>query len=165
MIGIIRMLVLTGARLSEMLTLRWSYVDAERRTLRLPDSKTGAKTIYLSPEAVAILHDLPRLDGNPWVFPGHIAGRHLVNIQKPWRSLRAKAGLNDVRIHDLRHSFASISIEVGGTLPIIGALLGHSQAQTTARYSHVAPSPAQRIADAAGARIAEAWSLKRVEAE
>lgn len=157
-IGVVRMLVLTGARLSEMLTLKWGYVDVSQRTLRLPDSKTGAKTIYLSPQAIDVLAELPRLDGNPFVFPGHINGRHLVNIQKPWRALRQQAGLDDVRLHDLRHSFASISIEVGGTLPVIGALLGHSQAQTTARYAHVAPHPALRVADAAGARIAQAWS-------
>lgn len=157
------MLVSTGARLSEMLTLRWAYVDASRRVLRLPDSKTGAKTIYLNPQALAVLEALPRIDGHPFVFPGHVSGRHLVNIQKPWRALRAEAGLDDVRIHDLRHSFASISVEVGGTLPVIGALLGHSQAQTTARYAHVGPSPAQRVADAAGARIAEAWNAPRTE--
>ncbi len=161
-IGVVRMLILTGARLSEMLTLRWSYIDPTRRLVRLPDSKTGAKTIYLNPEALAVLEALPRIDGNPYVFPGHINGRHLVNIQKPWRRLRSQAGLDDVRLHDLRHSFASISIDVGGTLPVIGALLGHTQAQTTARYAHVAPTPAHRVADAAGARIAEAWTPKKV---
>lgn len=155
-IGIVRMLILTGARLSEMLSLRWSYFDVHRRVLRLPDSKTGAKTIYLSPEAIAVLDALPRVDGNAFVFPGHINGRHLVNIQKPWRALRAAASLDDVRLHDLRHSFASISIDVGGTLPVIGALLGHSQPQTTARYAHVAPSPARQVADAAGAKIGQA---------
>lgn len=158
-IGLFRMLMLTGARLSEMTTLKWSHVETARGMIRLPDSKTGAKTIYLNQQAVAVLDGLPRIDGNPWVFPGHINGRHLVNVQKPWRVLRARAGLDDVRIHDLRHSFASIAIEVGGTLPMIGHLLGHSQAQTTARYAHVAPSPAQRIADAAGARIADAWQV------
>lgn len=162
-IGLFRMLMLTGARLSEMTTLKWSHVETARGMIRLPDSKTGAKTIYLNQQAVAVLEGLPRIDGNPWVFPGHINGRHLVNVQKPWRALRARAGLDDVRIHDLRHSFASIAIEVGGTLPMIGHLLGHSQAQTTARYAHVAPSPAQRIADAAGARIAEAWQTSDEE--
>jgi integrase len=159
-IGIIRLLILTGARLSEMLTLRWEYLDAGRRALRLPDSKTGAKTVYLSPEALAVVCALPRIDGNPWVFPGHVDGNHIVNIQKPWRALRSRAGLDDVRLHDLRHSFASISIEAGGTLPVIGHLLGHTQAQTTHRYAHVAPHPAQRIADAAGARIARAWTTR-----
>lgn len=156
-VGVIRMLILTGARLSEMLTLRWSYLDVSRGALRLPDSKTGAKTIYLNQQALDVLVRLPRIDGSPWVFPGHIDGRHLVNIQKPWRALRSQAGLDDVRLHDLRHSFASIAVEVGGTLPVIGHLLGHTQAQTTSRYAHVAPNPAQRVVDAAGARIAKAW--------
>lgn len=160
-VGIVRMLILTGARLSEMLTLRWSYYDAARGSLRLPDSKTGAKTIYLSQQALDVLARLPRIEGNPWVFPGHIAGAHLVNIQKPWRALRALAELDDVRLHDLRHSFASIAVEVGGTLPMIGHLLGHAQAQTTARYAHVAPNPAQQIANAAGAHIALAWKDRR----
>ncbi|MEQ1737489.1 MAG: site-specific integrase [Rhodoglobus sp.] len=149
-VGVIRMLVLTGARLHEMLSLKWDYLDEPRRALRLPDSKSGAKTIHLNPQALQVLHELPRLNGSPWVFPGHIHGRHLVDLNKPWNAIRSQAGLADVRLHDLRHSFAS--------LPIIGHLLGHSQAQTTARYAHVAPNPAQRIADAAGQRIAQAWS-------
>lgn len=161
-IGVIRMLMLTGARLSEMLTLKWAYLDAHRRLLRLPDSKSGAKTIHLSPEAMAVLDALPRIAGSPWVFPGHINGRHLTVIQRNWEAIRLTAGLPEVRLHDLRHSFASMAIDVGGTLPLIGHLLGHTQAQTTARYAHVAPSPARRIADAAGARIAAALSASGV---
>lgn len=155
-IGLIRLLLLTGARLGELLTLRWEYVDHAHQVLRLPDSKTGAKVIRLSQPALQILDALPRIDGNPWVFPGHIDGRHLVNIGKPWRAIRAAAGLPEVRLHDLRHSYASTAITVGGSLPMIGKLLGHSQTQTTARYAHVAPDPAQELADAAAARIARA---------
>lgn len=157
-IGVIRMLLLTGARLTEMLTLKWSYCDMSRQVLRLPDSKTGAKTIHLNPQALHVLQQLPRIEGNPWVFPGHGHGRHIAGMQKPWRAICSRAGLTDVRLHDLRHSFASIAIEAGGTLPVIGHLLGHTQPQTTARYAHVAPSPAQRVADAAGDRIARAWA-------
>jgi integrase len=156
-IHLIRMLLLTGARLSEMLTLKWAYVDLERACLRLPDSKSGAKTIVLSQAAVDVLGTIPRLSGNPWVFPGHIDGQHLVNIQKPWRAIRARAGLDDVRLHDLRHSFASTAVGQGGTLPVIGRLLGHSQVQTTARYAHVASNPAKVLADATGARILASW--------
>lgn len=158
-VAVIHMLILTGARLSEMLTLRWEYVDLDRQVLRLPDSKTGAKTIVLNAAAVDVLSRLHRLEGNPWVFPGHRHGSHLVNLQKPWREIRAAAGLDDVRLHDLRHSFASIAVGVGGSLPLIGHLLGHTQAQTTARYAHVASSPAKHLADAAGARIASAMRL------
>ncbi len=154
-IAVIRMLILTGARLSEMLTLRWDYVDHEHSRLRLPDSKTGAKTIWLNEPAKEVLTNLPRLARSAWVFPGHVTGRHLVNIQKPWRSIRKAAGLPDVRLHDLRHSFASVAVGMGSSLPLIGHLLGHSQAQTTARYAHVAPAPAQRVAEVTGQRIAE----------
>jgi integrase len=153
-IGLIRLLLLTGARLSELRTCQWSYVDVPRGMVRLPDSKTGAKTIILNPAALAVLQGLPRLAGSPWVFPGHVHGEHLVNVQKPWTAIRATAGLKDVRLHDLRHSFASFAVDVGGSLPIIGKLLGHTQSQTTERYAHVAPSPAQQVADAVGAKVA-----------
>lgn len=155
-LGLIRLLILTGARLGELLTLRWTFVDTTRSCLRLPDSKTGAKVILINSDALAILAALPRIDANPFVFPGHIHGAHLVNIQKPWRTIRHRAGLDDVRIHDLRHSFASVAVDVGGTLPVIGHLLGHRQAQTTARYAHVSPTPARQLVDATGAHIAAA---------
>ncbi len=124
--------------------------------IRLPDSKTGAKTIWLNAPAKAVLEALPRLSNSAWVFPGHRTGQHLVNIQKPWRALRNAAGLADVRLHDLRHSFASVAVGMGSSLPLIGHLLGHTQAQTTARYAHVAPAPAQRVAEDTGQRIADA---------
>lgn len=158
-IGAIRMLILTGARLSEMLTLRWEYVDGERGILNLPDSKTGAKTIVLSPEALQVLHGLPRYESNAWVFPGHVKGNHLVNLQKPWDAIRKEAGIVDVRIHDLRHSYAAVAVGLGGSLPLIGHLLGHTQAQTTARYAHVAASPARELADATGDVLGKALGL------
>ncbi|MGD9726415.1 MAG: tyrosine-type recombinase/integrase [Hyphomicrobiaceae bacterium] len=157
-VAAIRLLILTGARLSEILTLRWEYVDLERRRLRLPDSKTGAKAIVLNRAAMEVLQRLDRIDGNPWVLPGHVRGSHLVNLQKPWRSLRTAAGFDDVRLHDLRHSYASVAVEAGGSLPVIGNLLGHRNAQTTARYAHVANDVADRLAEAAGARITSFWS-------
>jgi integrase len=103
----IRLLILTGARRNEILELRWEYVDLERGLLMLPDSKTGRKAIFLNAQAVAILAALPRLPDNPHVIVGEVIGQHLVNIQKPWDRIRSAAGLDDVRIHDLRHSFAS----------------------------------------------------------
>ncbi|SDB08668.1 site-specific integrase [Bauldia litoralis] len=152
-IGAIRLLVLTGARLSEILTLKWSYVDVETATLRLPDSKTGAKTIFLNPPAIAVLRSIPRMDGNPFVIAGEKAAAHLVDLQKPWRRIRAKAGLDDLRIHDLRHSFASVAAGAGLSLPMIGKLLGHSQPATTARYAHLASEPMRAAADRIGAEI------------
>ena len=111
--AIVRLLVFTGARLNEILTLRWDHVDLERGWLNLVDSKTGAKTIYLNAAARKLLTTLPRLEGNPYVVPGERQGRHLVNLEKPWRKIRELAQLLDLRLHDLRHSFASIGARGG----------------------------------------------------
>jgi integrase len=157
-IAAIALLVLTGARLSEILTLRWAYVDLENGVLRLPDSKTGAKLIYLNATAIQLLRTMPRMQGNPHVIAGAKPGAHLVELQKPWRRIRAKAGLNDVRIHDLRHSFASVAAGTGMSLPMIGKLLGHTQASTTQRYAHLATDPVRAAADAIGAEIVAVMS-------
>ena len=155
-IAAIRLLLFTGARLSEILTLRWEHVDVEGQCLRLPDSKTGAKVVYLPPAALEILTALDRHEDNPYVIAGAKSGSHLVNLQKPWRRIRAKADLNDVRLHDLRHSFASMAVAGGLTLPVIGALLGHTQPATTARYAHLADDPLKQAANLIGGRIAAA---------
>jgi integrase len=156
----IRLLLLTGARLSEILTLRWTYLDTHRRVLALPDSKTGAKVIPLNQPALDVLASLSRLKNNPFVLPGLVEGQHLVNLQKPWRRVRKEAGLEDVRLHELRHSFASISVGLGGTLPVIGRVLGHSQPGTTARYAYVADKVASELVEAAGALIGQAIQRK-----
>jgi len=155
-IAAIRLLLFTGARLSEILTLRWEHVDVEGQCLRLPDSKTGAKVVYLPPAALEILTALDRHEDNPYVIAGAKLGSHLINLQKPWRRIRAKAGLGDVRLHDLRHSFASMAVAGGLSLPVIGALLGHTQPATTARYAHLADDPLKQAANLTGARIAAA---------
>ncbi len=160
-IAAIRLLLFTGARLSEVLTVRWEHVDIEGQCLRLPDSKTGAKIIYLSPPALEVLSGLERQDGNPYVIAGGKPGRHLVNLQKPWRRIRAKSGLDDVRIHDLRHSFASMAVAGGLSLPVIGALLGHTQPATTQRYAHLAADPLKQAANLTGNRIAAAMTGAR----
>lgn len=156
----LRLLILTGARLNEMLTLKWSYVDLERGLLFLPDSKTGQKTIRLSAAAMDILKALPRLTGNAYVLPGRIEGQRLINLQKPWRRIRERAGIPDVRIHDLRHSFASVAAASGGSLPMIGKLLGHTQPQTTARYAHLADDPLRDLNQRVGSAIAEALAAR-----
>jgi integrase len=155
-IGAIRLLALTGARLSEILTLRWEFVNFERAMIRLPDSKTGAKTLYLNAPALNVLTEIPRVDGNPFVIVGERKGARLVNLQKPWRRIRAAAGLDDVRLHDLRHSFASAAVAGGMSLPMIGALLGHSQPQTTARYAHLSADPLRAASEAVAGRISSA---------
>lgn len=156
-IAAIRLLLLTGARRNEILTLRWSEVDFDRQVLRLPDSKTGEKVIKLGPPALRLLTNLPRVKGNPHVIVGERTGQHLVNIQATWERLREAAGITDVRLHDLRHSFASIAVAAGASLPMIGKLLGHTQPQTTARYAHLADDPITQlnnsISDAIGAAI------------
>ncbi|MCB2056321.1 MAG: tyrosine-type recombinase/integrase, partial [Novosphingobium sp.] len=152
-IAAIRLLLLTGARLQEILTLKWSYVDLDRALLFLPDSKTGKKVVRLNQAAVAVLAAVPRVTGNAHVIVGALGGAHLVNLQKPWRRIRKKAGLDDVRLHDLRHSFASIGAEVGGSLPMIGKLLGHSQPRTTQRYAHLEDRVVDRLNNQVGQAI------------
>jgi integrase len=157
----IRLLIFTGARVSEILTLRWDWVDFERQTLNLPDSKTGEKTIRLNVPALEVLAGLARDAKNPFVIQGRRRGSHLVNLKDAWGRIRTRAKIAEVRIHDLRHSFASVLAGAGSSLPIIGALLGHTQPQTTARYAHLADDPLKAAAEAAGARIAAAMAPKR----
>ncbi|MEO8883177.1 MAG: site-specific integrase, partial [Devosia sp.] len=152
-VAAVRLLLFTGARLSEILTLKWAWVDMDRGVIRLPDSKTGAKTIYLNAPALSVLSKLPRGADNPFVICGSKPRAHLVNLQKPWRAVRASAGLPDVRIHDLRHTFASVGAGGGASLPMIGALLGHSQPQTTDRYAHLAADPLRAASDAIARQI------------
>ena len=152
-VAAIRLLILTGARLNEILTLKWEYVDLDNGVLLLPDSKTGRKTILLNDAAMELLRSLPKTVGNPHVICGNREGWHLVNLQKPWRRIRARAGLEDVRLHDLRHTFASFAARKGGSLPKIGALLGHSQVQTTQRYAHLVPEDLRRLANEVGTSI------------
>jgi len=155
-IAAVRLLVLTGARKSEVLGLRWAWVDAATGRANLPDSKTGEKVVILPPAALKVLADLPRDDGNPFVIRGAKPGAHLVNLKDPWLAIREAAGLGDVRVHDLRHSFASVGAAGGASLPIIGALLGHTQAATTERYAHLHDDPLQAAAATIGGRIAAA---------
>ena len=147
----LRLLMLTGCRRNEILTLRWKEVDLAAAELRLRDSKTGPRVVPLSAAAVSVLAALPRVSGNPWVIPGAKPGGRLSNLNDHWLRVRVRAGLEDVRIHDLRHSFASRALALGESLPAIGRLLGHGQVATTARYAHLArdavKASASRVAD------------------
>ena len=154
----IRLLLLTGCRLNEILRLSWQEVDFDKSCLFLLDSKRGKRTIYLSPPAVELLQNIPREKDHPYVIAGKNKHSHLINLQKPWRRIRKKAGLEDVRIHDLRHTFASVAAAKGLSLPVIGALLGHSQTQTTARYAHLVGQP---LLEAVG-KVGELIHVRRI---
>ena len=172
-IAALRLLVLTGCRRDEILTLKWEHVDFEQACLRLPDSKTGAKIIRLNAPALEILNRLPRINGMPYVIAGRKEGSRLIGLRRVWVRVAMAAGLYEdldtgkkdragkpvmrralkYRLHDLRHSFASVGAGAGLGLPIIGALLGHTQAATTARYAHLADDPLRQASDAIGRRI------------
>jgi integrase len=152
----IKLLLLTGCRRSEILNLQWQHVDFDRQCLRLPDSKTGAKVVYLNAPAATLLLELPRAARNSHVIAGAIEGAPLVGIDKIWYSVRKRAGLAGQRLHDLRHSFASVGAIGGLSLPIIGALLGHKHAMTTARYAHLSADPVRAANEAIGERISAA---------
>jgi integrase len=158
-IAAIELLLLTGCRLSEVLNLRWCDVDFERRFLLLPDSKTGAKAVYLSEAALRIVQGIQPPDGSSYLFPGKRATEPLRSIRVPWEHICKAARLNNLRLHDLRHSFASVGAASGLSLPMIGALLGHSQPSTTARYAHLAASPLHQAVDAIGEKILGAMQL------
>jgi integrase len=149
-------LILTGARLREILDAQWQHVDLERGVIFLADSKTGKKPVYLSAAAQAVLASIPHIEGNPHIVAGMKDGAPRADLKKPWRAVTKAAGLKGVRIHDLRHSFASIGAGASMGLPVIGKLLGHSQAATTQRYAHLDADPLRRAVDTIGATIAAA---------
>ena len=153
-----RLLILTGCRMGEIQKLEWRCVDFEREEIRLDDSKTGQRTVYLSPQGLALLRSIPRRADNPYVIAGDVSGQHLTDLERPWRRVRARAGLEDVRIHDLRHTFAANAAASGFSLPMIGKLLGHTQAQTTARYAHLAADPVRKANADVARLIAEAMN-------
>lgn len=151
----LRLLILTGARRDEVRTLRWEWVDLARCQLRLAESKTGAKAIPLPPGAVQLLAELPRHGSSPFVFPGPSGKHPLSNINRPWDAVREAAGMQEVRLHDLRHSFASLGLARGVSLPVLGKLLGHARVSTTERYAHLAKDVVTRAADDVGGRMGE----------
>ena len=156
----IRLLIFTGARLREVLHAKWEQVDVGRGVIFLADSKTGKKPIYLSAAAQAVLAALPRLEANPYVIAGARDGAPRSDLKKPWAALTRAANLEGLRIHDLRHSFASFGAGASLGLPIIGKLLGHSQAATTNRYAHLDANPMRRAVETIGATISAAMEGK-----
>lgn len=157
-VGVIRMLTLTGARSSEITGLKWSQIDFDQGFLRLDKSKTGKSIRPLSGVALQFLRDWPR-QHKTWVFPSATGGSAFQGIQKDWRAIRQEASIEDVRIHDLRHSFASFGVAAGLSLPVIGALLGHKDVSTTQRYAHLANDSARRAANDVADLVANAMGM------
>lgn len=148
-ITVLQLLLVTGARLSEILTLEWRFIEWQQGFARLPDSKTGPRTLTLPRHAMEVLKRVRDEHGDQsrFVFPGKRKDTWFTGIQKPWQSLRRDAGLEDVRIHDLRHSFASLAVARGESLYLVGHVLGHRRAITTQRYAHVAVMPMLDVAN------------------
>jgi len=160
-----RLLLFTGCRLNEILTLKWEHVDFENGLLLLPDSKTGQKTVVLSAPAFQLLSEAPRVADNPYVIAASRRSNgggygHATNISRVWERVRTPAGLSDVHVHDLRHTFASVGAGRNLGLPMIGALLGHTQAQTTQRYAHLAADPMRQAANLIAGEISAAMNKK-----
>jgi integrase len=156
MVEAVRLLLLTGARRNEILGLCWEWIDFERGCLRLPDSKTGAKIVPLGAPALEILARLPRREGSSWVFPGAKGTGYSVGLPRFWRRIVRAASLPGLRIHDLRHGFASVAVADGSSLYILGKVLGHTQARTTEKYAHLDADPIRAVADRTARKIAAA---------
>ena len=153
-VAAIKMLMMTGARLGEILSARWEWIEGD--ILRLPDSKTGEKVITLPSPVVELLKSLPRIEGNPFIIVGHKSGQHMVNLRKPWMRIIEAAQIEHVRLHDLRHSFASFAVGSGASLALIGGQLGHSSIATTQRYAHLARDPIKQVTESTASVISEA---------
>lgn len=151
--AMIRLLMHTGCRKNEVESLKWSDVDFERSFVRFGKSKTGAKVIPFSRAALDIIEEQPRLNSSEYVFPSLKINDYYKGIPKIWREVRRRAKIEDCRLHDLRHNFASVAASNGASLPMIGALLGHTQAQTTARYAHLTNHSLSQLAEQVSSTI------------
>lgn len=159
-LGVLKLTLLTGMRHGEARTLKWDHVRLDEAKLYLPKSKTGAKTIFLCPAAVELLTTLPRLKDHPYVFPGGVDGKPYSNLQRAWEALRTEAKIEAIagdrlRIHDLRHNFATTVLNSGAKLETVGKLLGHSTLAMTQRYARVMDEVAHTASSAAGDRLAK----------
>ncbi len=153
-IAILKLLIFTGARKREVEALKWNEIDFQSGYIRLEDSKTGQKAIPLNAGALEVLNGLVRLSGSEFLFPAYRNEGHYQGLPKVWTRIRSMAGLEDVRLHDLRHSFASVAVSSGASLPIIGALLGHTSSATTQRYAHLHDDPIKAASEVVGGKIA-----------
>jgi integrase len=161
--GAIRLLLLTGCRLGEILGLRWDDVDIERALLTLRDTKTGARPVWLSAGALVVLEQLSHTRISDYVIAGDRPDAPRQDLHRPWRQVVKHAGLEGVTLHTLRHTHASVGVGAGIGLPLVGALLGHRVASTTSRYAHIGSDPARRAAETIGAQITAALERRPVE--
>lgn len=144
---IIKILMLTGARKGEIERLQWREIDFSGGYLRLEDSKTGQKEIPVGPEVLELLDQTVRIEDERYVFPSlKTPGQPYVGTKKAWEHIRERAGMPDLRLHDLRHTFASLAVSQGASLPMIGRLLGHKDSKTTERYAHLQADPLRSLA-------------------
>ena len=157
-IAAVRLLVLTGCRRGEILNLGWDDVDRTSGDLRLRDAKAGPRMVPLTKPVLGVLDAIPRRPENPWVIAGQRPGKRLTGLHHYWRPIRERAGLADVRLHDLRHSYASRALALGESLYTIGKLLGHTSVATSARYAHLMREAereaAVRVGGSIGAHVA-----------
>jgi integrase len=161
--GAIRLLLLTGCRLGEILTLRWDDVDLERALLTLRDSKTGGRAVWLNAAALAVLAELAKIRLGDFVIAGDRPDAPRSDLARPWRQVVKHAGLEGVTLHTLRHTHASVGVGAGIGLPLVGALLGHRVAATTSRYAHIGHEPARRASETIGATISAALEQRKPE--
>ena len=153
----LKVMLLTGARCSEILTLKWEYFNESKEKALLPNSKTGAKVLPIPPTAWEVISALPRV--NEYCFPGRWGRGHIINVKDTWKRICKAGGISGWRIHDLRHAFASYAANSGKSLPIIGKILGHSQASTTSRYAHLAENPVAQAAAETAEGLAQELNL------
>jgi integrase len=161
-IDAVSLLAMTGCRRSEITQLKWSEVDLRSGLLRLEHSKVGPRVVPLGDAAVELLKELQAHAVTPWVFPSNRGLGPIVGLQKVWTAVRKEARLSNVRLHDLRHSFASQAVNGGASLYLTGAILGHRQSSTTQRYAHLQSSPVREVATNVSKGIAEALGKREI---
>lgn len=144
-----RLLLLTGMRREEVLTLRWKHVDLDAGIIRLADAKSGPRDVVLSAKAIEVLRDTPRIEGNPYVLPGLKQGQRLVNITERWQEIRTALGFPEVRIHDLRHTVASL-LARSAPITVVRDALGHAEISTTSQYSHASTDDVRNAVESLG---------------
>ena len=160
-IAIIRLLAFTGARKNEIASLKWSELDLERGYLRLGDSKTGAKVIPIGAPAREVFAAQSAINNSPYIFPASTGEKQFQGVERVWAKVKTRAGFPKLRLHDLRHSYASMGLARGDALPVIGAILGHTDVKTTSRYAHLADDPVRQAADGISESIKAALTQSR----